>query len=111
MKIRIQIVMEAANGESERIEDIAELERSSPQPETLGLTLAESKTLLQGIQQRMVSEQVAEYMAQFNTCPDCGARRTKKGQHTLVYRTLFGKLNLITAPAISHINLGIAPVL
>ena len=96
MKIRIQIVMEAANGESERIEDIAELERSSPQPETLGLTLAESKTLLQGIQQRMVSEQVAEYMAQFNTCPDCGARRTKKGQHTLVYRTLFGKLNLIS---------------
>ena len=96
MKIRIQIVMEAANGESERIEDIAELERSSPQPETLGLTLAESKTLLQGIQQRMVSEQVSEYMAQFNTCSDCGARRTKKGQHTLVYRTLFGKLNLIS---------------
>ena len=96
MKIRIQIVMEAANGESERIEDIAELERSSLQPETLGLTLAESKTLLQGIQQRMVSEQVAEYMAQFNTCPDCGARRTKKGHHTLVYRTLFGKLNLIS---------------
>ena len=96
MKIRIQIVMEAANGETERVEDIAELERSSPQPETLGLTLAESKTLLQGIQQRMVSEQVAEYMAQFNTCPDCGARRTKKGHHTLVYRTLFGKLNLIS---------------
>ena len=96
MKIRIQIVMEAANGESERIEEIAELERSSLQPETLGLTLAESKTLLQGIQQRMVSEQVTEYMAQFNTCPDCGARRTKKGQHTLVYRTLFGKLNLIS---------------
>ena len=96
MKIRIQIVMEAANGESERIEDIAELERNSLQPETLGLTLAESKTLLQGIQQRMVSEQVSEYMAQFNTCSDCGARRTKKGQHTLVYRTLFGKLNLIS---------------
>ena len=96
MKIRIQIVMEAANGETERVEDIAELERSSPQPETLGLTLAESKSLLQGIQQRMVSEQVSEYMAQFNTCSDCGARRTKKGQHTLVYRTLFGKLNLIS---------------
>jgi hypothetical protein len=96
MKIRIQIVMEAANGETERVEDIAELERISSQPETLGLTLAESKAVLQGIQQRMVSEQVAEYMTQFNTCPDCGARRTKKGQHTLVYRTLFGKLNLIS---------------
>ena len=96
MKIRIQIVMEAINGESERVEEIVALERSSLQPETLGLTLAESKTVLQGIQECMVSEQVAEYMAQFNTCPDCGARRTKKGQHTLVYRTVFGKLNLIS---------------
>jgi hypothetical protein len=96
MKIRIQIVMEADNGESEKIAEIAQLERSSLQPESLGLTLAESKTVLKGIQQRMVSEQVTEYMAQFSTCPDCGARRTKKGQHTLVYHTLFGKLNLIS---------------
>ena len=43
MKIRIQIVMEAINGESERVEEIVVLERSSLQPETLGLTLAESK--------------------------------------------------------------------
>ena len=47
MKIRIQIVMEAINGESERVEEIVALERSSLQPETLGLTLAESKTVLQ----------------------------------------------------------------
>ncbi len=96
MKIRIQIAMEGNNGEFERIENIVDLERSLLQPETLGLTLAESKTVLQGIQECMVSEQVKEYMAQFNTCPDCGARRTKKGQHTLVYRTVFGKLNLIS---------------
>lgn len=79
MKIRIQIAMEGNNGEFERIENIVDLERSLLQPETLGLTLAESKTVLQGIQECMVSEQVKEYMAQFNTCPDCGARRTKKG--------------------------------
>ena len=96
MKIRIQIAMEGNNGEFERIENIVDLERSLLQPETLGLTLAESKRVLQGIQECMVSEQVKEYMAQFNTCPDCGARRTKKGQHTLVYRTVFGKLNLIS---------------
>ena len=96
MKIRIQIAMEGNNGEFERIENIVDLERSLLQPETLGLTLSESKTVLQGIQQRMVSEQLNEYMAQFNTCPDCGTRRTKKGQHTLVYRTVFGKLNLIS---------------
>ena len=64
MKIRIQIVMEAANGESERVEDIAELERISPQPETLGLTLAEPKAVLQGIQPRLVSDHVAAHVEQ-----------------------------------------------
>ena len=73
MKIRIQIAMEGNNGEFERIENIVDLERSLLQPETLGLTLAESKTVLQGIQECMVSEQVKEYMAQFNTCPDWGS--------------------------------------
>ena len=45
MKIRIQIVIEAGNGEPEKIEEIARLERGSLQPEELGLTLAEAKAL------------------------------------------------------------------
>lgn len=94
MKIRIQVVIEAGDDNPEKIEEIARLERGSLRPEELGLTLAEAKALLHGMQQTVVTEQIEEYLAQFETCPHCGAQRTRKGQHSIVYRTLFGKLNL-----------------
>lgn len=96
MKIRIQVVIEAENGKPEKIEEIVRLERGSLRSEELGLTLAEAKTLLHGMQQTVVNDQIAEYLDQFQNCPHCGAQRHRKGQHPIVYRTLFGKLNLIS---------------
>ena len=94
MKIRIQMVIETENGKPEKIEEIALLDRGALQQEVLGFTLAEAKTLLHGMQQTVVTGQITEYLEQFNTCPHCGAQRIKKGHHPIVYRTLFGKLNL-----------------
>src|SRR5260370_42616340 len=96
MKVRIQVVIEAENGAPEKGEEIARLERGALCAEELGLTLAEAKTLLHGRQQAVVIEQIEEYLEKFKTCPDCGAHRTRKGQHPLVYRTLFGKFNLVS---------------
>jgi len=96
MKIRIQVVIEAEAGNSERIEEIARLERGSLRSEELGLTLAEAKTLLHDMQKTVVTEQIEEYVAQFEICPHCGVKRPRKGQHSIVYRTLFGKLELIS---------------
>ena len=96
MKVRIQMVFEAENGNPGTIEEIALLERGSLRPQDLGLTLTEAKTLLHGMQQTMITEQVEQYLGQFKACAHCHARRTKKGQHAVVYRTLFGKLNLIS---------------
>lgn len=96
MKIRIQVVIEAENGNPEKIEEIALLERGSLRPEELGLTLAEAKTLLRNMQQTMVTEQIEEYLGQFKICPHCSMQRNRKGQHVIVYRTLFGKLHLIS---------------
>ena len=92
MKIRIQMVFEAENGIPETVEEVAVLERGSLRPEELGITLAESKILLHGIQQTMVGEQIEQYLLQFKTCAHCGAARTNKGHHNISYRTLFGKL-------------------
>ncbi len=39
MKIRIQVVIEDENGKTEKIEEIAHLERGALRPEDLGLTL------------------------------------------------------------------------
>ena len=96
MKIRIQVVIEAENGEPATTEEIALLERGPLRPEELGLTLAEAKTLLHNMQQTVVAEQVEQYMEQVSHCPDCGSQRKRKGEHRIVYRTLFGKLNLIS---------------
>ena len=94
MKIRIQVVIDAEDGEAEKIEDVARLERSSLRPEELGLTLAEARSLLRGMQQTIVTAQVGEYLARFASCPHCGRPRTHKGKHAIIYRTVFGKLNL-----------------
>jgi hypothetical protein len=62
--------------------------------ETLGLTLAESKTLLAGVQELMVAQQAASYSAAHAAWPGCGAPRRSKGQHQIVVRSLFGTLQL-----------------
>ncbi|MBA3804371.1 MAG: DUF4158 domain-containing protein [Acidobacteria bacterium] len=60
----------------------------------LGLTLVEAKSLLAGVQRTIVEEQITEYLAEQSACPECDKKRLHKGAHTIVYRTLFGKLQL-----------------
>jgi len=94
MKIKVQIVIESGDRNTETVEDIALIERSSLQPAGLGITLAEAKTILAGMQKTMVERQTAEYLEQQAHCPHCGKKRLRKDDHTLVYHTLFGKLEL-----------------
>jgi len=70
------------------------LEREVLQPENLGLSLAEAKTLLQNIQHTLVEQQVGEYEAQHQSCPSCEKKLLHKDKRTIVYRTLFGKFRL-----------------
>lgn len=94
MKIKIQVVVELDNGETQIIQEVSKIERSALQPENLGLSIAESKTLLQNIQSTLVERQVAEYLAQNSSCLHCEKKLLHKDKRTIVYRTLFGKLNL-----------------
>jgi len=64
MRVRVQVVIESETGEGEIIQEVARLERTALQPEQLGLTLAEAKSLLESVQQTMVTQQVNEYIAQ-----------------------------------------------
>ena len=58
------------------------------------MTLAEAKALLANVQASMVKEQTTEYIERQRPCPQCGQGRSEKGQHTIVFRSLFGKLRL-----------------
>jgi hypothetical protein len=94
MRVRIQVIVESEAGDPPVVREVATLERGPLQPEGLGLTLAEAKDLLRGVQQAMADRQAAEFVAQQEGCPHCGQARPRKGRHEIVYRTLFGKLRL-----------------
>jgi hypothetical protein len=93
MRIKVQITLESGGGESETLE-VACLERTSLRPDTLGLSLAEARAILAGLEQAFVERQAAEFVAQAQRCPRCGRHRTCKGHHQIVFRTPFGKLTL-----------------
>ena len=100
MKFKIQVVTVSEDGQEESRE-IASLERDDLQPETLGLTLAESKAILKDIQEIVVERQATDFLTSQRGCPDCRRARNLKGYHTLSMRTAFGKLE-VKSPRLYH---------
>src|SRR6266508_3590965 len=87
MKITVQLQIETDDQTPPVVVEVATVQRE-------GLTIYEAKTLLAQTQEALVAQQVAVFADQQCCCPQCGARQHVKGQHTLVLRTLFGKLTL-----------------
>jgi hypothetical protein len=63
MQITVQITLESGEGESETLE-VVRLERGNLRPDTLGLSLAEARAILAGLEQALVERQAAEFVAQ-----------------------------------------------
>jgi hypothetical protein len=101
MKITIQIRVESDEGQLEVVQQLAHLDRGILRPETLGLSLAEAQSILAGIEQTVVEQQTAEFIALQRTCSQCGHDRSCKGRHQIVFRTPFGKLRL-ESPRLYH---------
>jgi hypothetical protein len=89
MHFRIDLVAIADDG-TEQQQEIAELIRAEATIETTGLTLEESKGLLQTLQHAIIAQQVAAYLDHARACPQCGKQRQLKDQDTAPFRTLFG---------------------
>jgi len=70
------------------------IERQELAMETLGMSLAESKALLEGVQDYMVAKQVSEDLEQRRSCLHCGRRHTTKGSGSTRVKTLFGPVNV-----------------
>src|SRR5580692_1305356 len=100
MIYKIQVVTVSEDGCQETLE-IACVERTDLKPETLGLTLAEGKMILNDLQQIVVERQVSSSLLLKQACPDCGQRRCSKGKHTLSLRTVFGQLR-VRSPRMHH---------
>lgn len=100
MTFAIQVVTITEDGQQE-IREIASVERTDLQPETLGLTLSEGKAILKDLQEIVVERQVTTHLGSQRHCPDCGQLRHNKGYHKLAMRTVFGKLT-INSPRLHH---------
>jgi hypothetical protein len=93
MNLQIRMVATADNGQ-QQVYEIASLQRTELKMETLGLTLAEGKTIWREIQRLVVERQVAECLEPYRQCPACGQPQHGKGQHDLSMRTVFGKMTI-----------------
>ena len=58
------------------------------------MSLAESKALLEGVQDYMIAQQVSENLEQRRACLHCGRRHTAKGSGSTRVKTLFGRVNV-----------------
>src|SRR5208282_4631876 len=94
MEIKVQITVKSEVGQPEVVREVARLERGSLRSETLGLSLAQARAILGGLEKTMAERQAAEFVEQGRRCPHCGRERACKGHHRIVFRTPFGKLQL-----------------
>ena len=99
MRCTVQVTRETEAGT--QVTEIAQLQRGTAAVETLGLTLAEGKAVLAGLQEARVAAQVAEYLAAHQRCPECHKPLLHKGEHQIVFRTLFGTTRL-PSPRLVH---------
>ena len=93
MKFDLKVMVEDDFGKKFEF-DIARIDRKNLTLESLGLTLAEGKTILGQIQQIMATAQSSHYVEEQRRCNECQKTPALKGHHDLVIRTVFGKLRL-----------------
>ncbi len=89
MQFIIQLAVVDKSGHH-HTEKLFTIEKQSDAPNDLGLSLSESKLLLNTIQQSVIQKQAAEYLDEHRACPCCQRNRRIKGEQTIQYRTLFG---------------------
>jgi hypothetical protein len=92
MKLRVEVVWEN-EGEEQR-SDVMAIDRPQLAMETLGLNLGESKAILEGVQDIVVAQQVAEDLERRRRCLNCGERYSGKGGGTKEVKTLFGMVKV-----------------
>jgi hypothetical protein len=94
MQVRIMLQIVGDDGTVGDAEEVASLTKITEQAEDLGLSLAESKTLLAAAQQRIVEAQVNDWLEEHRHCPISGRKLRCKGSYPVIFRTLFGDVRL-----------------
>jgi hypothetical protein len=96
MRFAIQLRVVADDGQVIEDHEVLALEKAETRLEAIGLSLAESKALLHGLQQRIVAAQAKSFVDRCRRCPDCGGSLRSKGSGTLLFRSAFGDVSLVS---------------
>src|SRR4051812_2628440 len=94
MTVRFKLQLVVMADDEEVCEEIVMLDKQHERLEHLGLSLAEAKALLVELQRQVLTRQVAAFLAAHVPCPSCSRPRGIKDRKSIVFRTLFGKLEL-----------------
>ena len=93
MKFTIQVLIESPEALPLSV-PVQTIERSCCRIEDLGLRLEEAKAILNGLQEQLVRQQLAEHLQSHRPCRCCHRPRNIKGYHPLRFRSAFGDLKL-----------------
>jgi hypothetical protein len=94
MRVSILLQITDNDGTAVTAEEIAAFEKATARPEDVGLSLADGKVLLAAVQDRTVQAQAEAWTARHRCCEACGARRRSKGSYPVLFRTLYGDVQL-----------------
>ena len=93
MNVRVEVVCVNADGGEHR-RRVLTIERPELAIETLNRSLTEGKSLLAGVQDFVVAQQVGEDLERRWVCPHCGKPHTSKDSGNTPMKTLFGLINV-----------------
>jgi len=92
MKWTVKLIAESGSGERAE-EEVATIEREDLlSPATVGLSIAEGKVILEGLQKRMVAAQVQHHGASIKSCLSCGLAFRTKGYYCSTLRSVYGNV-------------------
>jgi hypothetical protein len=94
MRWTIKLVFEAVPGCPVEHE-VGIVERAEElSPASVGLTIAEGKALLAGLQEQVVTAQIQQHVASIKSCPRCGNAFRTKGYYHSTLRSVYGSVDM-----------------
>ncbi len=94
MRISILLQITADDGTSGTAEEVAVFEKATERTEDVGLSLANGKVMAAAVQRRIVQAQTEAWTGRHRCCTACGARQRSKGNYSVLFRTLYGDVQL-----------------
>jgi hypothetical protein len=96
MRIQIQFRIIGDDNSVISEDEILHFDKDDDRLEAIGLSFANSKAILVGIQERMVSAQAASFLERHRCCDLCGSLLLSKGRCRIQFRTAFGTIALVS---------------